>query len=176
MTKARARKPLTPRQLLLRAIVRGVLSVLALLVVAHVSACVIHSIVHPLATLHRVTAEQRAWERKVAEKKRQLVAMKAQKTWWSSPAGEDELAHKLGLVKPGENTVIVMPPPPPAAKAQALPVPPAAPEISPTFRVAALGVFVCLLVYGALLWRRRRLLAIRQAVGVLTPRKELVRR
>jgi hypothetical protein len=177
MTRVRSTPPLSQRQVLLRAVARAVGIVLLLLLVANVSAYLIHGAVHPLRVLARKNAEQRTWERKVEEKRLQLAAMQAKKKWWSSPNGEDELAHQLGLVKEGEQTVVVTPPAPPA------PTPTSVSErqagmlgLSPTLRLTVLTLGICALVYGALLLRRRRLLRTRrEAAGILTPRKQLLR-
>ena len=178
MTGTRSAQPLSQRQILLRAILRAVVIVLFLFVVATASALLIRSIVHPLVTLHRVRAEKNTWERKVAEKRRQLAAMEAKKQWWNSPNGKDELAHQMGLVKKDEQTVVVTPPKPPAPTVPAPAVRQAGSlEVSPTVRLSMLTLVVCALVYGVLLFRRRRLLKTRRdEVGVLTPRKELMRR
>jgi len=178
MTNTRSTTPLSHRQLLLRAILRGVVLVLLLFVVATASALLIRSVVSPLITLHRVSAEKKSWERKVVEKRRQLASMEAKKQWWSSPNGKDELAHQMGLVKDGEQTVVVTPPAPPASATPAPTVRHAgALDVSPTLRLSMLTLVVCALVYGVLLFRRRRLLKTRhEEVGVLTPRKELMRR
>jgi len=179
MTGSRSIRVPSHRQVLLRGVLRGVIYVLLLLLVANVSAYLIHSVVHPWVTLHRVSAEQRMWERKVAEKTRQLAQLQAKKQWWRSPNGEDELAHQMGLVRPGEHTVVMTPPPPspPAPRAPLNEQYAGTLELSPTLRLSLLTLFVCALVYGGLLLRRRRLLKIRQeTVGVLTPRAELLRR
>ncbi|MHB0938925.1 MAG: hypothetical protein ACYDCO_22445 [Armatimonadota bacterium] len=178
MTRARSIQPLSHRQLLLRSILGAVVIVLLLFVVATASALLIRSVVNPLITLQRVRAETNQWERKVAQKRRELASMEAKKQWWSSPNGKDELAHQMGLVKKDEQTVVVTPPASPAPKA---PAPAArragALEGSPTLRLTMLTLVVCALVYGMLLFRRRRLLKTRQQeTGFLTPRKELMRR
>jgi len=178
MAGARSTLPLSHRQILLRAILRAAGIVLLLFLAAHVSAYLIRSVVHPMRSLARVSTEQRSWERKVANKRRQLAEMQAKKQWWSSPTGEDELAHQLGLVREGEQTVVMTPPPPtPKPSAPVVIRHAGVTDLSPTIRLSLLTLFVCALVYGVLMLRRRRLLrSRRQAVGVLTPRKELLRR
>jgi len=161
-----------------RAVARAVGIVLLLLLAANICAYVIRTAVHPMHALMRANAEQHTWEQKVETKRRELAEMQAKRDWWSSPSGEDELAHQLGLVREGEQTVVVTPPAPPA------PDPTSASkrragiaELSPTLRLSLLTLFVCALVYGSLLLRRRRLLQTRRVpVGILTPRKQLLRR
>lgn len=178
MAGTRSARPLSPRQSWLRAILRAVAIVLLLYLAATGSALLIRGIVQPVITLHRVRAEKNLWERKVAEKRRHLAAMEEKKRWWNSPNGKDELAHQMGLVKKGEQTVVVTPPPPPAPEQPTPTVRHAGSlDVSPAMRLSMLTLVVCALVYGTLLLRRRRLLKMRrEKIGVLTPRKELMRR
>jgi|GEM_PF-2479323 len=178
MSGIRSTPSLSGRQALPRAVARAVGFVLLLLLAANISAYIIRTAVHPVSALKRVNTEQKTWERKVEAKRRELAEKQAKKEWWSSPSGEDELAHQLGLVREGEQTVVVTPPAPPkpnpspASKRRA-----DIAELSPTLRLSLLTLGVCALIYGALLLRRRRLLKTQRApAGILTPRKQLLRR
>ena len=176
----RRRKDSTPTaewKLLLLGSMLGILVVLALLAGANIFAFVARSIVQPRFTLQRSAAEYNEWERKVAEKKRQIAELEQKKRWWSNPIGEEELARTKGnLVRPGEHTVVLMPPASPEQAEEAKVRHAGVTESNSTLRVTLLTLFTCGVAYGILLLRRRRLIRARQEVGILTPRKELLRR
>ena len=160
-------------QLHLRAVMRGLGMVLLLLVAAQLFTYLARSVIQPLIVYRQKVAEHRVLSQQVETMRRQVEEQHTRRSWWTTPIGKEELARQRAmLVRPGEQTVVVTPPAP-------SPEPPVVVDavgatLSPMLCGAVLALVMCAVIGGMLL-RRRRLIKVRQQVGVLTPRNELLR-
>ena len=179
MRRNRSSVPPPQWQIQLLALLYGVVVVLALFIAANIVTYIARSIIQPQIALHRLATEKSVLEQRVAQKKHEIAELQKRKAWWSDPIGKEELAReKAGLVRKGEHTVVITPPPPPAPKTASAGRQAATAEMNPTLRISMVTLVTFVVLYGVLLLRRRRLIKVRQEVnvGVLTPRKELLRR
>lgn len=178
MNRDRSARPPAKRHALLRVIVRTLLLLAVLALAARLTAQLLFGLIQPHITVHRLAREVAQLEQMKTAKQKEKQALLDKIRWWSSPMGEDELAHEKGLVRPGEHTVLI--PTPSAAN----PAPPPMHAIgsvlgeqtNPTFLLFLLAFLACSLVYLGLLLRRRHLIRVRRPEGTLTPRSELARR
>ena len=163
-----------------RALARGVLLAVILVLAAKLCAHWTYDFVHPYFRALQLAQVNEDLAGKVAAKRDEKKALEQKISWWNSPAGEEELAHSAGLVKKGEHTLVltIATPKPSAAAATPAPAEHALGGIAHPKRLLAAGaVFVLAFIAGiALLLRRRRLLRANRPAGTLTPRSELQRR
>ncbi len=132
-------------------------------------------ILTPFVTARQETISQGMDEQSVKEKQEENTRLQGQVAWLKSPLGAAEESRRRGLIKDGEQAVILNLP---AQLSQGT-----SPDAEPTsaFVVRQWWPVLILLVLSFLVgsgWlvRRRRLAQLRRPAGTLTPRSELQRR
>ena len=158
-----------------RALLRGAIIVFALFLAAELLGNFTFALIRPHLRAMQLRSENTTLEKMVIAKRQEKKDLEQRIQWWTSPSGEEELAHTQGLVKPGEHTLVLLPPKA-AAAAQSHQAPSVVPAFAHHTRLIAAGiVFLVAFLLGIGLLVRRYHLLSRRPANTLKSRAELRR-